>query len=125
MRARTDKVACSECGRAFTPRCSTARFCSSSCRLRRHRASRPAMPARATENADVESVSVSGHPHRRQNGIRETLTPSRSRPLPRGIVPHSNWPGMYRVKTADGTLSDMLNLTRARDLLRTMEDAAA
>jgi hypothetical protein len=32
---------------------------------------------------------------------------------------------MYRVKTADGTLSDMLNLTRARDLLRTMEDAAA
>jgi hypothetical protein len=30
---------------------------------------------------------------------------------------------MYRVQLADGTLSDMLNLTRARDLLRIVEGA--
>jgi hypothetical protein len=31
------------------------------------------------------------------------------------IVPDAKWPGMWRVRTADGRLSDMVNLTRARD----------
>ena len=33
-----------------------------------------------------------------------------------GIVPDEKWPGMYRLKRADGTLSDMVNLTRAMAL---------
>jgi len=86
----------------------------------------PAMPARATEKADVESVSVSGYPTTQphQNGIPETLSMPHSRPLPRGLVPDAHWPGMYRVRQANGTLGDLLNLTRAHDLLRIMEDAA-
>jgi hypothetical protein len=37
--------------------------------------------------------------------------------LPRGIVPDSKWPGMFRLRLADGSLSDMVNLTRAKDAL--------
>jgi hypothetical protein len=31
------------------------------------------------------------------------------------VVPESAYPGMYRVRLQDGTLTDMVNLTRARD----------
>jgi hypothetical protein len=31
------------------------------------------------------------------------------------VVPDSKWPNMYRVRSPDGTLTDMVNLTRARD----------
>ena len=32
-------------------------------------------------------------------------------------TPDERFPGMYRLKRTDGTLSDMLNLTRAKDAL--------
>jgi hypothetical protein len=31
------------------------------------------------------------------------------------VIPDKAWPGMWRVKTADGWLSDMANLSRAKD----------
>jgi hypothetical protein len=34
-----------------------------------------------------------------------------------GIVRDAKWPGMYRLKRADGSRSDMVNLTRAREAL--------
>ena len=34
-----------------------------------------------------------------------------------GIVSDAKWPRMYRLKHADGSLSDMVNLTRAREAL--------
>jgi hypothetical protein len=34
-----------------------------------------------------------------------------------GIVSDAKWPGMYRLKRADGSLSDMVNSTRAREAL--------
>jgi hypothetical protein len=33
------------------------------------------------------------------------------------IVPDERFPGMYRLKRTDGSLSDMVNLTRVRDAL--------
>src|SRR5215471_10133633 len=33
------------------------------------------------------------------------------------IVPDTAFPGMYRLKRTDGTFSDMVNLTRAKDAL--------
>jgi len=35
------------------------------------------------------------------------------------VVPDPDWPKMYRVRSPDGSLSDMVNLTRARDAART------
>jgi hypothetical protein len=41
------------------------------------------------------------------------------------IVPDSKWPGMYRIRRPDGSLSDMANLTRCRDALRSFDEATA
>jgi hypothetical protein len=38
------------------------------------------------------------------------------------IVPDPKWPGMYRIKRPDGSLSDMANLTRCRDALRSFDE---
>jgi hypothetical protein len=37
------------------------------------------------------------------------------------IVSDERFPGMYRLKRTDGTLSDMVNLTRAKDALAAMQ----
>ena len=34
------------------------------------------------------------------------------------IVPDAKWPGIYRIRLPDGSLSDMANLTRIKDALR-------
>jgi hypothetical protein len=39
-----------------------------------------------------------------------------------GIVPDEKRRGMYRLKRTDGSLSDMVNLTRARNALRESEE---
>ncbi len=39
------------------------------------------------------------------------------------IVPDPKWPGMYRINRPDGSLSDMANLTRCRDALRSFDEA--
>ena len=31
------------------------------------------------------------------------------------LVPDAQWPGLWRLRTPDGQLSDMVNLTRAKD----------
>jgi hypothetical protein len=31
------------------------------------------------------------------------------------VVPDPDWPAMYRVRRPDGSLTDMVNVTRARD----------
>ena len=40
------------------------------------------------------------------------------------IVPDTRWPGMWRVQRPDGTVTDMVNLARARDAARTILLAA-
>jgi hypothetical protein len=40
------------------------------------------------------------------------------------IVPDERFPGMYRLKRTDGSLSDMVNLTRCRDAIRGFDEAA-
>lgn len=47
-----------------------------------------------------------------------TLTspiPRHQEQLPDCIVPDGKWPGMYRIHLPDGSLSDMVNVTRAKD----------
>ena len=36
------------------------------------------------------------------------------------VVPDPDWPKMYRVRRPDGSLTDMVNLTRARNAARTL-----
>jgi hypothetical protein len=42
-------------------------------------------------------------------------------PLRVTVVPDADWPGMWRVRMPDGRLTDMVNLSRAKDALRALE----
>jgi hypothetical protein len=46
---------------------------------------------------------------------RLALCLGKSRSALAGVEPDGRWPGMFRVRFPDGTLSDMVNLTRAKD----------
>jgi hypothetical protein len=41
------------------------------------------------------------------------------------IIPDERWPGMFRLLLPDGSLTDMLNLTRAKDALAAIRDEGA
>jgi hypothetical protein len=74
------------------------------------------MPPTAPQMAAGGRVSVTGTPEGNSANL-VTLSP-RPLNLPKGIVPDAKWPGMYRLVRPDGSLSDMVNLTRAKDALR-------
>ena len=40
------------------------------------------------------------------------------------VVPDSTYPNMYRVRWPDGSVSDMVNLTRARDAVASFVESA-
>jgi hypothetical protein len=118
---------CPSCGRVFMPRRSTARYCGDSCRKR---ASRPNSVPRPQERPLRAFLSVTGHPTPREatNPLPAsdvTLIPQQiraSESLPNGLIADDRWPGMYRLVEADGSLSVMVNLTRAKDELRRRQD---
>ena len=76
-----------------------ARFCSPAHRRAAHRAHNPD-PRRG------RARFLAGRSHEKPVTAAYTA-----------IVPDKRFPDMFRLKRADGTLSDMVNLTRARDAL--------
>src|SRR5215831_13255072 len=55
--------------------------------------------------------------------VRFPVAPTRDKAAPPAyiaIVADNRFPGMYRLKRSDGSLSDMVNLTRAKDALAAM-----
>jgi hypothetical protein len=58
---------------------------------------------------------------------RQALPISRAAEKPKSVtlspkvVPDATWPGMYRMRRPDGSLTDMVNLTRAKDVLAGIE----
>ena len=111
---RNKFLRCASCGGTFTVQRSSARFCSTRCRMVAHRSSSApcyATTARrkprsaiksASGIADANRFSVTGNPR---------------------IVADARWPGMWRLQLADGTLTDLVNLTRARDALASLAAA--
>jgi hypothetical protein len=115
---------CSACGSQFRPQRSTARFCSSRCRKATQRARDRGLPLKVPPQArrDCASafLSVTTPVGMSEGQIPQSVT-LRRKPLkldPR-IVPDGRWPGMFRLRLPDGSLSDILNLTRAKDALAT------
>ena len=113
---------CSICRLPITPRRSTARFCSSRCRKAAQRArdrgtpiSVPATRPSVAPDAFL-SVTAPVGMSERQNAQSVTL---RRKPLklhPR-IVPDAKYPGMYRIRRRDGSVTDMVSLARAKEAL--------
>jgi hypothetical protein len=52
---------------------------------------------------------------RTANAVRHSLHYASAKHPLAEIIPDANWPGMWRVRWPDGSLSDMANLTRAKD----------
>ena len=96
---RINNTICHQCGKPLPATARRhARFCSPAHRAAYHRLSTAAGMAR----------------------VRFPVAPTRdkaARPAYIAIVADNRFPGMYRLKRTDGSPSDMVNLTRARDAL--------
>jgi len=120
---------CSACGSQFRPQRSTARFCSSRCRVAAQRARGRGTPIRvaatrpsvATDAVLSVTVTIGMSEGQKSQGVTLRRKPLKLDPR---IVPDPKWPGMYRIKRPDGSLSDMANLTRCRDALRSFDEAS-
>jgi hypothetical protein len=86
---------------------SHARFCSPAHRRAAHRARNP-------DPRRVRARFLAGRSH------EKTVTAAYT-----AIVPDKRFPGMFRLKCADGTLSDLVNLSRAKDALRDLDESAS
>jgi len=111
---------CAACGALFRPLRSTARFCGPRCRKAAQRARDRGTPVRVPatrpgvgQDAVLSVTAPIGMP-RWQNPRSVTLKAPKINPR---IVPDPKWPWMYRIKRPDGSLTDMTNLTRAKEAL--------
>ena len=117
------------------------RYCSANCRkaaskARRTRSetpvtepiTRPATPIKASQ----ATYTCSGVAHR-PNPINLAIVSRASKSTRPAlqmdfggytVIPDTDWPAMYRVRRPDGSLTDMANLTRARDAARQFADQA-
>jgi len=96
---RINNTICHQCGKPLPATARRhARFCSPAHRAAYHRSSIATGMAR----------------------VRFPVAPTRGQAAPPAyiaIVADNRFPGMYRLKRTDGSFSDMVNLTRARDAL--------
>jgi hypothetical protein len=96
---RINNTICHQCGKPLPATARRhARFCSPAHRAAYHRSSIAAGMA----------------------CVRFPVAPTRDKAAPPAyiaIVADNRFPGMYRLKRTDGSFSDMVNLTRARDAL--------
>src|SRR5215469_7486049 len=109
---------CSACSLQFRPQRSTARFCSSRCRVAAQRARGRGTPIRVAATrpsvATDAVLSVTATVEMSEGQKPQSVTLGRLDPR---IIPDEHWPGMYRIRRPDGTLTDMVNLTRAKEAL--------
>lgn len=135
-RQRTNKtktIVCAICRKSFARRRSTARFCSPRCRQRAHRRTSPLPFDELDANGYSKRNAVNSN--RGPCGSAERI----SKPLPAlantaahqptlgshsfaltfapYIVQDARWPNMWRVAFPDGSLSDMVNIARAKEAL--------
>ena len=107
---------CSHCGSKFEPQRRSARFCRPACRVAAHRQAgcnaKKASP-RLTEGA---SACKNSSPGSRPKSA--TTAPRGLSVTPRhAIITDGQWSGMYRIRRPDGSLTDLVSLTRAKDAL--------
>lgn len=109
-----NSASCETCHHSFVMQRRSARFCSVACRVAAHRARSPVTHAASRGAAGRElkpAAGRSGAPQSLGHAAGDTRVTLRAV----GIVPDERWPGMWRIKFVDGRLSDMINLTRAKD----------
>ena len=115
---------CKHCQQPFAPRSHRARFCSDAHKVAWHRA-RTAIgkPPTASQEPRGGPVTIEPTADTPEAKIGPAVTIGISKPPPKGIVIDTRYPTMFRVVLPDGSLSDMTNLTRAKDALRALSAA--
>jgi hypothetical protein len=121
---------CPACGVQFRPQRSTARFCSPRCRKATQRARDRGMPinvAATRPGVGLDAVvSVTTTIGMSEGQKPQSVTLRRKAPkLDPRVVPDEHWPGMFRIRRPDGSLSDMVNLTRVRDALCSIREVVS
>jgi hypothetical protein len=102
----------------------TRRFCSSACKQAAYRRrSRNAKAEKVVQGINTHAAVTRPLEHIETIGkirTEKTTEPyrNRARKLDRRIVPDAVYPGMYRIRLSDGSLSDLVNLMRAKDAVR-------
>jgi hypothetical protein len=117
----TASITCEQCGKEFDAVRTDARFCGPACRKAASRAKndrgsvdkRPGEPLGEGNQCDLSVTTTSA-----EAPPSKSVSVTHNRPLPPGLVADPDWPGMFRVVRPDGSLSDMVNYTRAVDALR-------
>ena len=127
----TKHLPCEVCRQFFSPRRTSARFCSSKCRQRAHRrASRLSLDeinAHSQHNVDKSAQGPSGSaevvgkppPPVTQTAAHQPAVASNSSALSSTpyLVQDQRFPNMWRTAFPDGRHSNMVNITRAKDAL--------
>jgi len=118
---------CLACGSHFRPQRSTARFCSPRCRKATQRARERGLPLKVPPQARRDSasafLSVTTPVGMSEGQKPQSVTLRRKSPkLDPRIAPDAKWPAMFRLRLPDGSLSDMVNLPRAKDALAVLCD---
>jgi hypothetical protein len=127
----------------------SSRYCSPTCRQsawRTRRDIRNEIPRHQRRIRNTERKKPGPATGRKKPGAATTLHASVTRPkisqrfqyagtpkkpilgprsLQPGIVPDERYPGMYRLRLPDGSLSDVVNLTRAKDALAAVHARSA
>ena len=130
--SETKHFACEVCRQWFSPRRASARFCSPRCRQRSHRRASRLPPDKirsanghSQRNVDKSDRGPSGSaevvgkppPPVAQTAAHQTALASNSSAL--SSTPHlvqdQRFPTMWRIAFPDGRLSNMVNLTRAKE----------
>ena len=115
---------CSACRVPFIPRRSTALFCSPRCRKAAQRArdrgtpinvaaTRPGVGQDAVLSMTT-TLGISEGQKPQSVTLKQSRKPSK---FDLRIAADPKWPGMYRIRRRDGSFTDMVSLTRAKDAL--------
>jgi hypothetical protein len=134
-------IPCRQCGNKFAPAfragrdsarrtsrkartLTDARFCSNRCRQANYRwrsavtgneeKAHPAPRVLSAVTVALQHIDNTGEFYTKNEDARPGW----------GIVPDAKWPGMYRMRRPDGSLSDMVNLARVKDALREAKEIA-
>jgi hypothetical protein len=118
---RDEPVVCAKCGRKTKRHSRQQRYCSDRCRsLARERGGKRRWGTNPLKNTN--DFNKPQGPKSRSMVAKKPLWMDFD-----GFVvePDQNWPGMYRVRRPDGSLTDMVNLSRARDAAQVFAEQAA
>jgi hypothetical protein len=119
---------CAVCGQEMVRQRAGARYCSGACRIRAHRGIERRLGHAGDSPREARISVTAGTADHIVTSGRFTTPVTDKASIPRGfkrpsrkldprIVPDPVWPGMYRIRLPDGSLTDIANLTRAKDAL--------